>query len=725
MLLLLGLTHHAQAQCSGTKLDECFDFNFKGAALNSSNGTVTISFGVRVTCSHDLSHASFELPSGAKALSATGPSGYENGTNNPFYSIKFNLGSGYKNGRTADFSYTVAAADYNRMTSLRAEAKASTTVGEVSFDLSGCKTSGGGGGGGNDGGGTGGGDCSSSHPRPMEGPSKPCPGEIVEYSVANEYTSYDWEVPRAKAGEPPLGWEIVSGQNSNKVKVRVGMKSGTMKVTVNHAECGTKVATMPVNPGKGIAVSISGGAAFCPGDIMVFKASGNKVNGRNNSHDMVWGVPAGWTIVSGQGTGTLIVRAGATAGNVSLMLASNPTKNKELCEAGEAVLALTLKPSCSPCAKPPLNVDAPEVVCASGSKIYTFSVDNRDPKGKVKYQFFLPDEFIKVSEGYGYVNIRVNNAKPDSTLFVTVVAVNGNNCGAEAVCLPVRVENCPTGPCTPPVVALVVPERICNIGDPVTFSVQNPQAGVTYEFNVPEGFIILEEGADYVTVLAALEEGQVGPAQVFRVIATNNCTSAIAERTVTVIECEPGNPLPVTLTRFVGVSRNGAVELAWNTASEKDNDRFEVERSTNGKDFVKVGQVKGNGNSTALVAYAYTDRTAASGTVYYRLRQVDFNNAFEYSKVISVNHTATGKAGAMSVFPNPVTDGSLSIRLPEVANGNAIIRLVDMNGKVVHSREVSNAGAEMGMELKNVRAGMYLLSVTVNGRSTTQRIMVR
>ncbi|MBC3538620.1 T9SS type A sorting domain-containing protein [Rufibacter sp. H-1] len=760
MLILFCFAGQAQAQCAGS--NGCFDFKLVSATASGSNTKLT--FSVKVNCDKDLSNVAFELPSGQRASAPMGKKynyTVENTTNNPFYSVKFEGKgiNGYKKGVEDVFSYEVNTAAFSKMKSMRIQAKAGQNVGTFSFNPQNCAPANNGGGnsgdgnnggnngnngnngngnngGGNGNGGNNGGDnCKDSQPRPIEGPTSPCPGEIVEYTIRNEYTSYAWDVPRAQEGKAPIGWEIVSGQGTNKVRVRVGMKNGTMKVTVNHAECGTKVATLPVKPGNALAVSIEGDSKYCAGDVLVFKASAGKTNGngngngKNKSYDFAWDVPAGWAIVSGQGTSTLIVKAGTAAGDVSVTVASNAKKNKAICEAGEAVIAVTPKPNCSPCAKPNLDVEAPTVVCASGDKIYKFAVENRDPSGRMKYDFFLPEEFQVVSQGYGYVNIKVNNAKPDSTLFVTVIAVNANNCGAEAVCLPVQVEDCPTGPCTKPTVSLEAPASICNLAnEPTTITVGQVQAGVTYTFDLPEGFLVLEESNGSVTFVAVLEEAQLEQPYTVRVTATNDCGSAVAEQQIFVEDCGNGNPLPVTLTRFGGVSRNGGVELTWSTASEINNDRFEIERSANGKDFSKVGEVKGNGNSATLNNYAFTDHAAAAGTVYYRLRQVDFDGAFEYSKVISVSH-ATGAVAqaAINVYPNPVTNGRVAVRFQEQVSGGATIRLSDMSGRVLHTQELSSVNSEVDMNLSgmNIRAGIYLLSVTANGRSTTQRIVVR
>src|SRR5690606_13592978 len=100
------------------------------------------------------------------------------------------------------------------------------------------------------------------------------------------YSSFVWDVPRAQAGEPPVGWEIISGQGTNCVTVRVGQKSGTMKVTVTDPVCGTKVATMPVKPGGNLGVSIKGDTKFCAGDVLVFEA--NPASGPKKAYDYFW-----------------------------------------------------------------------------------------------------------------------------------------------------------------------------------------------------------------------------------------------------------------------------------------------------------------------------------------------------------------------------------------------------------------------------------------------------
>ncbi|WP_205501980.1 T9SS type A sorting domain-containing protein [Rufibacter psychrotolerans] len=491
--------------------------------------------------------------------------------------------------------------------------------------------------------------CNTSQPRPISGNQHPCPGDIEVYCIEDDrnYTSFEWDVPRAQAGEPPVGWEILSGQGTSCVTVRVGQKSGTMKVKVTDPVCGTKVATLPVKPGKDFEVKIAGPDSVCVNEPQTYTASVEKGKGKAKAKGKFtfnWTVPADWKIQSGQGTDKLVVIPGATDGEVSVYVMD----------------------------KTPASGNGNNGNGVGGSK-------------------------------KGYCN------QASDALFVETN------------------EACGGGVCQVPTVQLVAPDTICNLADePTTFSVAQVQEGVTYTFEVPESFVVLEEGNGYVTVVAVFEEEQLGQPQTIRVTATNDCGTQTAEASVVVTNCGLGNPLPVSLTRFDGVSRNGAVELTWATASEINNDRFEIERSLNGRDFVKVGQVKGQGNSSAMVEYSFTDR-GVQGTAYYRLKQLDFDNAFEYSKVIAVKHTSAGNSTAMSVYPNPVTNGTVSLRFQAPLEGNATIRLVDMSGRVLHQQVLASMGSEVPVNLSGLglKAGVYLISVTANGVSTTQRIMVR
>jgi|SaaInlV_165m_DNA_1040744.scaffolds.fasta_scaffold04267_4 hypothetical protein len=96
--------------------------------------------------------------------------------------------------------------------------------------------------------------------------------------------------------------------------------------------------------------------------------------------------------------------------------------------------------------------------------------------------------------------------------------------------------------------------------------------------------------------------------------------------------------LPIELLSFTGEynENNGLDELKWLTASESNNDRFEIYSSINGEQWNFVGQVAGAGNSSETLSYYYDNKTTTD-LVYYRLKQIDYNGDFEYFNIISIN----------------------------------------------------------------------------------------
>jgi hypothetical protein len=149
--------------------------------------------------------------------------------------------------------------------------------------------------------------------------------------------------------------------------------------------------------------------------------------------------------------------------------------------------------------------------------------------------------------------------------------------------------------------------------------------------------------------------------------------------------------LPVKLSRFdasVCVADKRTVCLSWRTESEINNDWFVVEKSTNATDFVPIGAVAGLGTSYVPHEYAFVDDEYSAGVVYYRLRQIDFDGAYEHSPVRSVR----------------VTESDALCDVPTDRNDPAQEYVVhDMFGRVVVSAR--------GIERASLPRGMYVVSV--------------
>lgn len=99
--------------------------------------------------------------------------------------------------------------------------------------------------------------------------------------------------------------------------------------------------------------------------------------------------------------------------------------------------------------------------------------------------------------------------------------------------------------------------------------------------------------------------------------------------------------LPIELLSFDGSNEGNVNILNWKCATETNNDRFEIERSTDGLSWIKIGTVDGAGTSSTLTEYSFRDSGYTKGYNYYRLKQVDFNGAYDYSGIIAVNSPST------------------------------------------------------------------------------------
>jgi len=184
---------------------------------------------------------------------------------------------------------------------------------------------------------------------------------------------------------------------------------------------------------------------------------------------------------------------------------------------------------------------------------------------------------------------------------------------------------------------------------------------------------------------------------------------------VTVTLVLGNNPLPVQLTAFTASATGQSALLKWTTASEVNNDYFDVERSLDGSGFAKIGRLAGQGSKVTATDYALTDASAASfakdGLVYYRLRQVDLDGTATFSAVRSVSFAAA--AGKLAVYPNPVpasAQPTLDLRaLPLGSSYQAVV--LDLTGRLVRSATVSG-GLAQPLDLGALASGTYLLRVS-------------
>jgi hypothetical protein len=182
-------------------------------------------------------------------------------------------------------------------------------------------------------------------------------------------------------------------------------------------------------------------------------------------------------------------------------------------------------------------------------------------------------------------------------------------------------------------------------------------------------------------------------------------------------------PLPVELLSFTAEAVGKKVELQWSTASEINNHFFTVERSRDGLSFSALGTVDGNGNTTSISHYSFLDKYPLDGLSYYRLKQHDFDGHISYSeiKIVQINNEN------FSVYPNPAHSGSV-IFIPTKQHAELKYIIRDLSGRVmlVGIQDTSDQ-SEATIDLSNheLKAGIYLLELTVDGSSQTVKLVIR
>lgn len=187
------------------------------------------------------------------------------------------------------------------------------------------------------------------------------------------------------------------------------------------------------------------------------------------------------------------------------------------------------------------------------------------------------------------------------------------------------------------------------------------------------------------------------------------------------------NQLPVELTKFTAnMLDDKTVTVDWTTASELNNDHFDVERSVDGVNFTKVGEVAGFGTTAQEHEYNYLDNNVNLlhvSTLYYRLKQVDYNGDFTYSIIRNVYLNGATTDG-LKVWYNDA-ESKMSIIFNSKVSENITIKLVDMQGKTLSHKNVSVSTGinQFSVGTTDVAKGVYNLVIATGERTITHRVM--
>ncbi|MCB9292029.1 MAG: hypothetical protein H6559_02690 [Lewinellaceae bacterium] len=182
--------------------------------------------------------------------------------------------------------------------------------------------------------------------------------------------------------------------------------------------------------------------------------------------------------------------------------------------------------------------------------------------------------------------------------------------------------------------------------------------------------------------------------------------------------------LPVELVQFAASFHKGQVGLTWQTATERDNAGFDVQRSADGRGWQTLAFLPGHGTTQQERSYSYTDKHPLSGINYYRLKQTDFDGRFEYSAIVNVE--AGKEDNVIRLSPNPAA-GTVTLAIDAEYSGEALLTLYNSVGQAAIAKRLfldpGSFRADIGLD--GLPGGVYMVEVRAGRRQWKGRLLLR
>ncbi|MGB1216359.1 MAG: T9SS type A sorting domain-containing protein, partial [Saprospiraceae bacterium] len=183
--------------------------------------------------------------------------------------------------------------------------------------------------------------------------------------------------------------------------------------------------------------------------------------------------------------------------------------------------------------------------------------------------------------------------------------------------------------------------------------------------------------------------------------------------------------LPVELLFFKGELQEKEILLSWKTATEENNEGFQVEQSDDGINWKEITFVKGNGTSAEVHNYQYLDSDPVMGINHYRLKQTDYDGSVEYSKIISIHWKVKG-ISIGEFYPNPSFSKLVYLSCYSATDGELSITVLDINGRELTKeiRQISNGTNNLEFNLTDLNEGIYFIKIENRQNISYQQVIL-
>jgi hypothetical protein len=184
--------------------------------------------------------------------------------------------------------------------------------------------------------------------------------------------------------------------------------------------------------------------------------------------------------------------------------------------------------------------------------------------------------------------------------------------------------------------------------------------------------------------------------------------------------------LPVELTTFTAISGQNGINLEWQTATETNNQGFEIERNINSS-WLEIGFIAGNGTSVTKNSYSFIDKNPVGDTIHYRLKQIDNNGNFNYSKeIIVVANIVPNNYSLSQNYPNPFNP-STTINYRIAKADKVVLKIYDLLGKEVSTlvnENKSSGSYSVIFNAGNMPSGIYVYELRTSRFVSRNKMML-